>query len=360
MTPRHDVVVLGGGPAGCAVSVLLARHGARVVLVERADYRAFRVGEHFAPSTRLALESLGCELPSLAECLSPSPGVEADWGTGGAEFRPYLGGRGFNVVRNTFDAALFAHAHRAGVNTYAGVGQLEVVRQQPGWRVAVQGADGLQQLEARLLIDASGRRSSLSRRFGARFERAGSLRAVTLFVPHGAARRARNAALAVEAIESGWLSLTPRSDGSIVTFYSDRGARQPAPSRPEALVYHALQASCLVRSQLFADEWLQARVRGVWPAFPRLSRNPCGDGWLAVGEAAIAFDPVSGSGVAFALETAFRAAELVASNDSSEAAGRLYREALADHYRTHLARRRDVYRQAAERFPKAQFWSQVA
>lgn len=360
MTARHEAVVIGGGPAGCALSVLLARNGARVALVERADYRAFRVGEHFAPSLRLALDSLGCEPHSLAGSLSPSPGVEVDWGAGGPEFRPYLGGRGFNAVRNTFDAALFAHARSAGVSTYAGVSELQVERQQSGWRVAIQTADGVQQLAARLLIDASGRRSTLSRRFGSKFERAGSLRAITVFVPHRATHVARSAALVVEALESGWLSLTPRCDGSIVTFYSDRVARGSAPGRPEALVYEALETSSLVRSHLLAEEWLQARVHGVWPAFPRLSRSPCGDGWLAVGEAAIAFDPVSGSGVALALETAFRAAELAASSESLQLGGRLYREALAERYRAHLERRRDVYRQAAERFPKTQFWSQLA
>jgi flavin-dependent dehydrogenase len=49
---------------------------------------------------------------------------------------------------------------------------------------------------------------------------------------------------------------------------------------------------------------------GVYPAFlPWLSRT-AGDGWIAVGDAAVALDPpLGGQGVAPALETAFRAFE---------------------------------------------------
>ncbi|HEX7637975.1 MAG TPA: FAD-dependent oxidoreductase, partial [Burkholderiaceae bacterium] len=46
---RVDVLVLGGGPAGCATALCLARQGHRVAVVERTRYEAPRVGETLSP-----------------------------------------------------------------------------------------------------------------------------------------------------------------------------------------------------------------------------------------------------------------------------------------------------------------------
>jgi len=55
-----DVVVLGGGPAGCATALFLARAGiSRVLLVESTRHRDFRVGESVPPDIRILLDELG-------------------------------------------------------------------------------------------------------------------------------------------------------------------------------------------------------------------------------------------------------------------------------------------------------------
>ena len=61
MDVTHDFIVVGGGPAGSAISILLAMSGARVALVEKGNYHAFRIGEHLPPAVRGALSALGCE-----------------------------------------------------------------------------------------------------------------------------------------------------------------------------------------------------------------------------------------------------------------------------------------------------------
>jgi 2-polyprenyl-6-methoxyphenol hydroxylase-like FAD-dependent oxidoreductase len=56
---RFDVLVLGGGPAGCAAVIELAGQDRIVALVERSEYDADRVGDTPAPEAVPWLDRLG-------------------------------------------------------------------------------------------------------------------------------------------------------------------------------------------------------------------------------------------------------------------------------------------------------------
>jgi flavin-dependent dehydrogenase len=73
----------------------------------------------------------------------------------------------------------------------------------------------------------------------------------------------------------------------------------------------------------------------------------CGDGWIAIGDAAVAFDPIGGQGVAFAIDTAFRAFEAASIDPSWNKLGADYRDALIDRFDRHLHGRARVYEEAA-------------
>jgi len=56
---NHDVIVIGGGPAGCTAATLVARAGRRVLLLDREEFPRYRVGESLMPATYWTLRRLG-------------------------------------------------------------------------------------------------------------------------------------------------------------------------------------------------------------------------------------------------------------------------------------------------------------
>jgi len=65
-TDEHDVIVVGGGPAGSTTAAFLARAGRRVLLFEREPFPRFHVGESLLPATLPILERMGV-LPRIQD-----------------------------------------------------------------------------------------------------------------------------------------------------------------------------------------------------------------------------------------------------------------------------------------------------
>src|SRR4029077_5847650 len=122
---RLGAVAVGAGPAGSVTALLLARQGARVLLLDRARFpRDKPCSEYLTPETTRVLERLGDGILEAVEGrsharltgrkLAPPDGTEAvgrfNAGPGYAPPRPYA----FALPRTTFDQILVEAAVRAG------------------------------------------------------------------------------------------------------------------------------------------------------------------------------------------------------------------------------------------------------
>ncbi len=159
----QPVTVLGGGVAGLAAALALARHGARVTVLEQAaEIAEVGAGLQISPNGAVVLEALGLG-PALAEAGLAAQAVELRDGRGGDRvLRLDLAGarhRGGYVFLHRADliAMLEGAARAAGVEIRTGCQVLRVIDGET--RVKLELADGAA-LHAPLAVGADGLRST--------------------------------------------------------------------------------------------------------------------------------------------------------------------------------------------------------
>jgi len=139
----------------------------------------------------------------------------------------------------------------------------------------------------------------------------------------------------IESTADGWLFLIPNAPGTAWLL-----AVGSAPGR-------LLAMSRVIREQI-------AHLRpatGEFPAYPRIVSPLGGEGWLACGTAAMAFDPLCGDGTAHAIREAILAAAVIralAKEGPNDNVLAHYQARLTAGFRRHLALCREFYASGGE------------
>jgi menaquinone-9 beta-reductase len=169
-----DVIVAGAGPAGCLTAILLARAGARVLLVDRARFPRDKLcGDTVNPGALAVLRRHG--IGAADEGLAVT-GMIVTGPSGARVTARYPGDvRGRAIMRRTLDEALLACAVRAGAEVAEGtLVERPVIdpRTQVVTGARLRGRGSPCTVGARVLVAADGRSSRLARALAlARFRR---------------------------------------------------------------------------------------------------------------------------------------------------------------------------------------------
>lgn len=351
-----DIAIAGAGPAGSALALQLARAGARVALIERQRERAFRVGETLPPAIAPRLQRLGVWDRFLSSGPHASDHMLSCWGSAELQSQSFIAQPhqcGWQIDRARFDAMLAQAAVDAGAVLHAGC-RVRAVEGDgvSGWRLQVEG-QGAATLRACWLVDASGRAARIAAGLGIERLRIDELIGIALlFAGDGSAARGAM----VEAVRDGW-------------WYSARlpGGEELAVLMTDADLARSagLDLTELALGRLAAAAHTKRRVQGlalqsratVWPAASRRLARAAGAGWLAVGDAALARDPLSSSGIDFAVASAELAcATLVAAHSGDEDAIARYAAAIARDFDAYRALRAQFYG-LERRWRDVPFWA---
>lgn len=314
-----DVAVLGGGPAGAAAALTLARAGRTVSVIERSRDDRPRVGETLPPSARPLLARLGLWNEFLAAGHLPSPSVLSVWGNdtpyeNHAILNPH--GTGWHLDRHRFDRMLFDAARRAGATAWCGA-RLHTCAPLPDgrWELAFTDDSGdpawPHRVRATAVIDATGRAATFARRQHARRINTDRLIGLVMFGDRretGAGDDSCGRSTLVEACADGWWYSAVLPDGRLIAVYmTDADLVQCRDRR--AFWQAQLRLAALTRGRL-AGRTVQGLPRIVSASSSRLDGTG-GPRWLAAGDAVAALDPLSSQGLVNALKTGVRAGETV-------------------------------------------------
>jgi flavin-dependent dehydrogenase len=359
---EYPVVIAGGGPAGAVAALVLAREGFPVLLADASPAGAFRLGETLPPAARPLLRDLGLLDRFLADGHLPSPGNLSVWGadlprTHDHLFDPH--GHAWQLDRPRFDSLLRHAARDAGAEVLEGVAIRGARREAGGWRVRLGGPDAeaaAREVRATWLVDATGRRAALARRQGA--VRRHDDRLVAFHARFRADSGGdADARTMIESAPDGWwyTALLPSGE-RVAAWLTDADLAERAELLSPAGFAARLRASPHLGALLARHGYaLHGRPRGAGAGSARLDRFAA-DGWLAVGDAALSFDPLSSQGMLNALYTGLRGGQALAAalvGDRAGIAG--YAHRLEAVYGTYLRNRLASY--AAEaRWAGHPFW----
>jgi flavin-dependent dehydrogenase len=358
MTRELDVLVVGAGPAGSATARQLAHRGLRVGLLERSDFSEPRVGESLAPAVQPLLRDLGVWDRFLSVPQIAAFGVVSVWGDAAPESHSYLStvyGCGYHVERAHFDRMLAEAAREAGAQLFEETSLQRCNFVSDHFEATALRRSDRMHLRARVVVDATGRRAQVARQLGAQrlvFDRAVAVAARWDDI--------EGSYLLVETTPHGWFYSAPlpeRRLSAMLMTDADLCADLPL---LEALEYAPRTRARLASGRPGTGPRVHCAQsqRLCHVGAQRLKAGP----YLAVGDAALAVDPISGRGVVRALRSARAAADTVCALLESPA---LQRDLLAaydavcdDECTRYLVERAHYY--AAEQRYDSEYWRRRA
>ena len=339
MSPGFDVIVAGGGPAGCTTATLVAAAGHKVVLFEREKTSQFQIGESLMPGTYWTFERLGM-LDRLRKSAFPKKYSVQFYGSSGKasspfyfrDTNPHESSMTWQVLRSELDQMMLDNARDHGVEVVEGAMVLDVLFESDvasddetrgaraiGGRatgVVAKMPDGARRsFSAPVTVDATGQSALISRRLRIS-EVEPTLKKASIYTHFEGGRRDEGidegATLVMHTDKAdSWFWYIPLPDdrvsvgvvGSLDYLLQDRdgGAGE--------VFDQELTICALMRERL--DGARQLFPVKVTKDFSYRADRIAGDGWVLVGDAFGFLDPIYSSGVYLALKSGEMAADAI-------------------------------------------------
>ncbi len=378
---QWDVIIVGAGPAGSALACRLRPH-LRVLVLERGVGSASasasapsptlprigpRIGESLPGAARVLLQRFGVFERFLHDKHAERGATISQWHADASVWFDHLRdphGSGWHLDRAQFDTTFRRAASEAGAKVIEDCSMVRVTRLEGIWQVAFEARSSAtphrQTHCAPVVVDASGRSAAVARQFGVTLRTDDDL--ICLYCHLDADDDDDDQCTRLCAARDGWwYSARLPSGQRVLAYHLDKDDAQHKTLRdPRALLAKAREIPLLASVlALHAADLTQLHVHAR-PAGSALldldALNNLAPGIFAVGDAVIAFDPISSQGIFHALASAESAARAITAQHAGEATSyRLYRDEMQAVYARYRLQLQATYAQV-QRFQDEPFW----
>ncbi len=295
---KPSIAIIGGGPSGLAAAIALKKQlpDALITVMEKSNYDKFRPGETVPNRFGKLLQTLGLWDAFEEQDHWPAYGKRILWG-GNSQWENSIfepEGRGWHLSRPAFDHWLVGIAEGLGVNVHQEVSGIRLTRLEKGWSM---GWSGNKKRIVDFVINASGVPMNIDKQQEIKKNKFDHLVA-TYFEGK---RVGDHTYTTIAAAHNGWWYHCNVREQSVFAFFTD----------PTYLRNTVLKSGEDFLNELPPDEELIGSFEAItddlapnwFNIIPQRSTSS-GAFWLAVGDAALRYDPLSGQGIYKAFETA--------------------------------------------------------
>lgn len=347
---KTTVVIVGRGVAASVLSFLLNKAGvSHVVLDRKSQAKPFPLGETLPPTALPLLKRLGLLAVFESCAIRKTFGYHSCWGSdqlSDTHFyfsRPYQYGLKLDkqallkrLAENT--KVVQSYDHHFVVNLHEE--QVEVLYAIDGER---------KKLNANTIVDATGRNRAVLKQLGVTIENYDHNTAFSCHLPKRKPTKLKHDVL-VESFETGW---------GLVSGLNDKQQIVSLFSRPASSAFKAMKDyqnwPALLKNTVYLKDCLTAdaavKVRGGL-ANSSMPQKVGDHRWLAIGDAALAFDPLSSHGITNAIYTAWKALEEIKASDGNFSD---YSKNMSAIYETYLDSKTKLYKRE-NRWRHSAYW----
>lgn len=329
---KFDVVVIGGGPGGSSSAAMLAPAGLKVLVLEREKFPRFHIGESLLPGIWDLWEKTGVARDIEAAKFPPKQGImfgmfneKQDVKLLTAEFpEVFLRTYAYHVDRASFDQILLNNARKRGAEVREEWTVKEVIFEGDQAVGVMAGPNGQppQRIEAKMVVDATGRDCLIARRMGWR-KPDPALNKIAHFTHyHGGYRRDQRDVLTNESdilpnstatdihtIEGGWIWYIPLG-GDVVSVGAVLDAKWAGHIKgPQERFDYAISKCDKIREWMKGTE--QMMEMHTISNISYLNDSFVGNGFVLIGDAAMFVDPIFSAGVTLATRAGVYSAECI-------------------------------------------------
>ncbi|WP_109830042.1 NAD(P)/FAD-dependent oxidoreductase [Reichenbachiella versicolor] len=348
---EFDILIIGAGVAGLSAASFLSNRGLHVAIVDKGIPHVLKSGECLMADALPIMKKLGYAYEFLASNHLSLEAYQVKWGNQETYQRHLVSsptGTGWVVDRKVFDDMLLQKCLEHEVSFFWEQ-KIDQLSHNGLWEILTSGKE-TNELKASFVIDASGRARAFTRRIGIKKFHSDKLLATCCHLEGQSDKTDRMASI-ISDTDGWWYYAQYCRDKGSLAYFTDADL-------PQHKTINHLQdkakSNSILKALLLDKHFIPTTfMRNA--AYSSAIQNCVGDGWLAMGDAAMSFDPLSSFGMTSAMSSAFYGSQAIMRFFHNQPEYlKTYQQLLQQNYLSYLKKRKIEYAKVSN--SESKFW----